>query len=154
VKKYINEEFSLLHGVIIMKIAIIGYGGMGKMIENIAKERGIEVVSIIDPEAEGATHKEINQESLKDVDVAIEFTAPNVAVENIKKVAALKVNMVVGTTAWYDNLDEVKAQVEKKDIGFIYGSNFSVGVHSYFRILEAAAKLFNNIEEYDVWGHA
>jgi 4-hydroxy-tetrahydrodipicolinate reductase len=123
------------------------------MIESIAKERGITIKSIIDPVAEGATHKEINQESLNDVDVAIEFTAPNVAVENIKKVAALKVNMVVGTTAWYDNLDDVKVLVKNEDIGFIYGSNFSVGVHAYFKILEEAAKLFNNIEEYDVWGH-
>jgi len=136
-----------------MNIAIIGYGGMGKEIEKIAKAKGITIKSIIDPVAQDATHKEINQESLKDVDVAVDFTHPDTAVENIKKVSVLGVNMVVGTTGWYDNLDEVKEIIKTSRIAFIYGSNFSVGVHAYFKVIENAAKIFNKIEDYDVWGH-
>jgi len=136
-----------------MNIAIIGYGGMGKEIERIALDKGITVSSIIDPVAKGATHKEINKESLKGVDVAIDFTTPAVAVGNIKKVSSLKVNMVVGTTGWYDEVEEVKEIITKSKMGFVYGSNFSVGVHAYYRIVEAAAKIFNKIPDYDIWGH-
>lgn len=136
-----------------MNIAIIGYGGMGREIEKIALDKGMTIKSIIDPIAKGATHKEINQESLKGVDVAIEFTQPDIAIENIKKVAELGVTLVVGTTGWYDNVEEVKKIVKDSKIGFIYGSNFSVGVHAYFKIIEEAAKIFNKIEDYDIWGH-
>jgi len=136
-----------------MNIAIIGYGGMGKEIERIAVARGITVKSIIDPISKGAMFKEINGESLKDCDVAIEFTQPDCAVENIKKVISLGVNLVVGTTGWYDCVDDVKGIVNKSKVGFVYGSNFSVGVHAYFRVIEAAAKIFDKIPDYDIWGH-
>ena len=136
-----------------MNIAIIGYGGMGKDIEKIALGNGITIKSIIDPVAKGATHKEINEESLNGVDVAIDFTQPDVAIENIKKVSELGVSMVVGTTGWYDDVKEVKGVVEKAGIGFLYGSNFSIGVHAYFKVVEAAAKIFDKVPDYDVWGH-
>lgn len=136
-----------------MNIAIIGYGGMGKDIERIAVSRGLTIKSIIDPVAKGATHKEITKESLNDVNVAIDFTHPDAAVENIRKVSSLGVNMVVGTTGWYDKLDEVKGIIKRAGIGFIYGSNFSVGVHAYFKVIESAARIFNKIPDYDIWGH-
>jgi 4-hydroxy-tetrahydrodipicolinate reductase len=136
-----------------MNIAIIGYGGMGREIEKIATAKGMTVKSIIDPAAKEAAYKEINKESLDGVDVAIDFTHPDVAIGNIKKVSSLGVNMVVGTTGWYDNLAEVKKAVKKAGIGFVYGSNFSVGVHAYFKIVDAAAKIFNKIPDYDVWGN-
>src|SRR3989338_7242387 len=136
-----------------MNISIIGYGGVGREIERIALAKGIGVKSIIDPVAKEATHKEISKESLKEVDVAIDFTSPSVAVENIRKVCRLKTNMVVGTTGWYTQLPEVKKLVQSSKVGFIYGSNFSVGVHAYFRIIKEAAKLFNNLPDYDIWGN-
>lgn len=136
-----------------MNIAIIGYGGMGREIERIASAKGITVKSIIDPVAKEATHKEISKESLAGVDVAIDFTHPDTAIDNIKKVSELGVNMVVGTTAWYDNLDEAKKAVKKSGIGFVYGSNFSVGVHAYFKIIDNAARIFNKIPDYDIWGN-
>jgi len=128
-----------------MKIAIVGYGKMGKVIERIAKERGHETVTI-DPE--GADFKYINEESLKDVDVCIEFTNPDVALENIKKISALGKNIVVGTTAWYDKLDEAKAAA--KDIGLIYSPNFSIGVNVFFNIVKHTSKIMNNLKEYDL----
>jgi 4-hydroxy-tetrahydrodipicolinate reductase len=135
-----------------MNIAIIGYGKMGHVIEKIAKSKGIDVVSTIDPEHIDAQHKEITKESLEEVDVCIDFTAPSVVVENIKKIAELKKNVVVGTTGWYDKIDEVKEIVQNNGIGLIYASNFSIGVHVFFRIIENAAKIMNKIEDYDVFG--
>ena len=136
-----------------MKIAIVGYGGMGKMIEADAKARGIEITSIIDPVSKGATHKEISKESLKEADIAIDFTHPSVILNNIKKYCDLKVNAVIGTTGWYDHIDEVKKQVESSGIKFLWASNYSIGVNIYFRIIETASKLINYAEDYDLWGN-
>jgi len=133
-----------------MNIAIIGYGKMGHIVEQIAIKKGLNIRAIIDPIAEGATHKEINEESLKDVDVCIEFSLPEVAVENVKQIAALKKNLVLATTGWYDKVEEVKKIVEEAGIGFIYASNFSIGVNAFCKVLEKAAQVFNNIEDYDV----
>jgi len=135
-----------------VKIAIIGYGGMGHNIERIAKEKGHEIKTIIDPVAEGA-QKEITKEALEDVDVCIDFTHPSVIMDNIKKYCELKANVIVGTTGWYDHLDEVKKMVKEAGIKFLWGSNFSIGVNLYFRIIDAASKLINNAEDYDIWAY-
>ncbi len=134
-----------------MNIAIIGYGKMGHKIEEIAKEKGVAVKSIIDPVNEGATYKEIDEESLKDVDVAIDFTHPDSAVENIKKVSALGKNIVVGTTGWYDQMSKVKRIIEKAGTGAIWSGNFSLGVNIFFRIVENAAKIMDKFEDYDAY---
>jgi 4-hydroxy-tetrahydrodipicolinate reductase len=136
-----------------MKIAIIGYGKMGKEVERAAKSRGIAVCATIDVTTKEAAHSEINESSLEGADVVIDFTHPDTAVDNIKKVASLKRNMLVGTTGWYDKLDEVKKVVEKSGIGFIYSSNFSVGVNVFFKIIEEAAKLIDRVPEYDAFGY-
>jgi len=132
-----------------MNIAIIGYGKMGHIIEKDALNRGHSVVTI-DPFAKDAKFKEINEESLKDVDACIEFTAPTVAVDNIKKIAALKKNMVIGTTAWYDRLDEAKQAVKENSVGMIYSPNFSIGVNVFFNIVKYTSKIMNNIKDYDL----
>ena len=136
-----------------MNIAIIGYGKMGHEIEMVAKYEELNVVSTIDPNNSEAKFSQINMESLKNVDVCIDFTAPNAAVDNIKAVSKLGVNIVVGTTGWYDNLDKVKKIVEDASVGFIYSSNFSIGVNIFFRIVEEAVGIINNIEEYDIFGY-
>jgi len=133
-----------------MNIAIIGYGKMGHIIEKIALDKGITVKAKIDPVADDATHKEINQESLKDVDVCIEFTAPDVAIENIKKIASLKKNIVVGTTAWYDKIEEAKKAVEENNIGLIYAPNFSVGVNMFFRLTKEISRMMDSFKDYKV----
>lgn len=135
-----------------MKIALIGYGKMGKTIEKIAKEKGHEISAIIDPICEGCL-KEINEKNLKNVDVCIDFTHPGAAVENIRKVAMLGKNIVVGTTGWYEEMGEVKKIVSENKIGLIWSGNFSIGVNALFRIVENAARIFNNLPDYDVMGH-
>ena len=136
-----------------MNIALIGYGRMGKEIEHIAKQRGHTISAIIDPNEGGATHKEISDGGLQNVDACIEFTHPSVVLENIEKLSKLKLNIVVGTTGWYDTIVTVKSMIEKNGNGFIYGSNFSVGVNVFFAIVEKAAKIMNNVQEYDVFGY-
>ncbi len=138
-----------------MKIALIGYGKMGKELEKAARQRGLEVAAIIDPAVSegGIFHRQINDSSLKNAEVAIDFTTPHSAIENLGKVAALKKNMVMATTGWYDRINEAKKIVDETGIGFIYSSNFSIGVNAYFRIVEEAAKLFDKVESYDVYGY-
>lgn len=135
-----------------MNIALIGYGSMGKVVERIAIENGLNIVATIDPSAEGATHKEISKDALDKADVCIDFTTPESAIENIRKIAGLKKNVVVATTGWYDNVDEVKKIVEENGIGLIYAPNFSIGVNLFYRIVENAASIMNNLPEYDVYG--
>ncbi len=133
-----------------MNIAIIGYGKMGHIIEKIALDKGIDVKAKIDPIAEDATYKEINEEALKDVDVCIEFTAPDASVENIKKIATLKKNIVVGTTAWYDGIEEAKKAVEENDVGLIYSPNFSIGVNIFFGLAKYISEIMNSFNDYEV----
>lgn len=136
-----------------MNIVIIGYGKMGHEIEKVAKAKGITIKSIIDPNIEEAQYKEINEMSMKDVDVCVDFTHPNCVVENIKKISKFKKNIVVGTTGWYDKLEEVKKIVKEEKIGLIWSGNFSLGVNIFFKIIENSAKLINNFDDYDVFVH-
>ena len=134
-----------------MKIALIGYGRMGKEIAAVAREKNMEVVSI-DPSGD-SDFKELSPEALEGVDVAIDFTHPSVAVENIRKVAAQGVNLVVGTTGWYDRMHEVEQIVQQRGIGLIWSGNFSVGVNLFFRVVENAAVLIDALPEYDIAVH-
>ncbi|MFC1704930.1 4-hydroxy-tetrahydrodipicolinate reductase [Nanoarchaeota archaeon] len=136
-----------------INIAIIGYGAMGKLVDKFAKEKGINVKSIIDPVAEGATHKEINAESLDGVDVCIEFSLPESAMGNIKKIADLKKDHVMATTGWLEHIEEAKRVISMSETGFIHASNFSIGVNAFYRIVKIAAKIFNNLPDYDVFAY-
>ncbi len=118
-----------------MKIALIGYGKMGQMIEQAAARNNIEVASIIDPVA-GSRGR------LEEANVAIDFSEPGAVLENLRLVAASRVPIVVGTTGWYDRMDEARRVVEESGIGFVYGSNFSVGVNLMFKVVEHASQLF------------
>ncbi len=131
-----------------LKIALIGYGQMGKLIEQLAPQNDCEIVAIIDP----IIGNEITAETVADADVCIEFSTPDSAFTNIKKLIELGKNVVTGTTGWYDELDKIKLMVEKKGTGFIYGSNFSVGMNLFFSIIESTAKLMNQAEDYDLFG--
>src|SRR3989338_9792788 len=135
-----------------MNIAIIGYGKMGKEIEKIAKVRGIAISSIINPNDKNANFREINEKSMKDVDVCIDFTRPDAVLDNLRKISKFKKNIVIGTTGWNDKLDEVKKIIWKNEIGLIYASNFSIGVNIFFRIIENAAKMMNKVKDYSVFG--
>jgi len=135
-----------------MNIALIGYGRMGKEVEEAAKEKGVKIARIFEVENNtGAIG--ITNETLKGIDVCIDFSVPATVVANIEAVAECGKNIVVGTTGWYNRLDFVKKLVKEKKIGFLYSSNFSLGVNIYSQIVMDAAHLFEKYSEYDVAIH-
>ena len=131
-----------------LKLAILGYGKMGKVIAQLAPQRGFDVRLIldIDSNAGGAA---ITPEKFQGIDVCVEFTEPAAAVENIRRVAALGCNLVVGTTGWHDRLEEVRRVVEASRIGMVYAANFSVGVQLFYRLARAAAEIFAGFPLYE-----
>jgi 4-hydroxy-tetrahydrodipicolinate reductase len=128
-----------------LKIALIGYGKMGKMIEQIALGRGHEVVCKLSHESNAKEWKAISK-----ADVAIEFTKPDSAIENIKKCFALNIPVVVGTTGWYEKLDEIKSICWRDKQALLTASNFSIGVNLFFHINKILAQAMENLPEYNV----
>ena len=133
-----------------MKIAIVGYGKMGRMIEKAAEARGIEVALKLD-EFNNAKFEGITAENFAGIDVAIDFSISSAAVENILRIAALGVNLVVGTTGWQDHMSHVKSVVAGREIGMVWSPNYSVGVNAFFRLVSEAAKLLETESEYEAW---
>src|SRR5580693_59696 len=133
-----------------MKIAIVGYGKMGNMIERLAAERGITVALKLD-EFNNANFVGITAENFRGVDVAIDFSTPSVVAGNIERIAALGVNLVIGTTGWQQQMAHVRSIVEKHGIGLIWSPNYSIGVNAFFHIVSAAAKLLANEPQYEAW---
>ena len=131
-----------------MRIALIGYGKMGKMIEQIACAQGHEIAAIADPLI-GKSITEINPDT---VDAAIEFSRPDAAAANIIALAEKKIPTVTGTTAWHDKIEDVRKAVEASGSSLIWATNFSIGVNLFYRIAWYAAALANNFPEYDVGG--
>jgi 4-hydroxy-tetrahydrodipicolinate reductase len=128
-----------------MKIALIGYGKMGKMIEEQAIARNHEIALKIDMD----NRSNITPEQLKQCDVAIEFTTPSSVIDNISWCFNNKIPVIVGTTGWYYNLENVKKECEVKNGTFLYASNFSVGVNIFFALNEFLAKIMNNYPGYE-----
>jgi 4-hydroxy-tetrahydrodipicolinate reductase len=133
-----------------MKIALAGYGKMGRMIERIATERGHEIVLRLD-EFNNANFEGITKKNFDAVDVAIDFSIPAAAVGNIERIAAVGVNLVVGTTGWQERAQHVREVVEKAGIGLVWSPNYSVGINAFFRIVATAAKLLSGAPEYEAW---
>ncbi len=125
-----------------MKIALLGYGKMGKIIEKLATEQGHSIVY----KRTSVTDEGI----LKEADVAIDFSSPEVAMENITLALENNIPIVSGTTGWLKDLDKVQKFCEDRNGSFIYASNFSVGVNLFFSINEYAAKLMQPWKEYIV----
>jgi 4-hydroxy-tetrahydrodipicolinate reductase len=122
-----------------MKIALLGYGRMGKAIEKFALDRGHEIVYISD--------KDETQGDLSLADIAINFSVPQAAVENIKSALAENIPVVCGTTGWLDHYQEVVDYCKANQSGFLYASNFSIGVNLFFKINTLAAKLMKPHQE-------
>lgn len=129
-----------------MNIALIGYGKMGKEIEQILIARGHKIPLIIDIDNES----DLTKENLSKVDVAIEFTAPQSAYGNIVKCLEAGTPVVCGTTAWLDRYDEVAKLCNKLNGTFFYASNYSIGVNIFFEINRTLARLMNRYGDYDV----
>lgn len=143
-----------------MRIALIGFGNMGHELESLIKESGVhQVVSISYKQSlpfSGEKGKNpfgnLDKEGIFKADVVIDFTSPEVVVDTIKEIVGMGKNMVVGTTGWYEQIDEVKDLVAKSGTGLIYASNFSIGANIFFQIVEFASKLFSKFGDYDVAG--
>lgn len=129
-----------------MKIALIGYGKMGKEIEQILIARGHTIPLIIDLN----NTNDLDTAHLQKVDVAIEFTTPSTAYGNVVKCLEEGVPVVCGTTAWLDKLPEVEQLCKEKNGAFFYASNYSIGVNIFFEINRRLAQLMNRFGEYDV----
>lgn len=129
-----------------MKIALIGYGKMGKTIEQIALSRGHQIVSVIDIN----NPEEIYSDNFKSADVAIEFTTPATAFDNYMKCFSADVPVVSGTTGWLNRIGEIKEMCEKEGKTFFYASNFSIGVNIFFALNKHLAKIMNQFPAYDV----
>lgn len=129
-----------------MNIALFGYGKMGKEIEQIALERGHQVVLKINT----STSHNISTADLKKADVAIEFSTPGTVISHINKCLDAGLPVVVGTTGWNERLDEIKKSVKEKNGSLFYASNFSLGVNLFFKLNTYLAKLMNNYPGYEV----
>ena len=125
-----------------MNIALIGYGKMGKTIEGIARQRGHQIV------AKSTSTNPIENIDFSTVDVAIEFTAPHLAIGHISHCIKKGIPIVVGTTAWGEHLNEVKKVVEQHEGSMLHASNFSIGVNMFFDLNRRLAKLMNSQDSY------
>ena len=125
-----------------MKIALVGYGKMGKIIGEIAESRGHEVVAKL--------NESPTLENLNNPDVVIEFSNPEVAFNNIKICLENKIPVVCGTTGWLDQKPEIEKIATENETAFLYGSNFSLGVNLFFALNEKLADLMKNFSEYKV----
>jgi len=129
-----------------MKIALIGYGKMGHAIEEIALAKGHEIVLKVNID----NIQEFTADAIKKADVAIEFTGPETAFDNIIKCIENGVPVVSGSTGWLDRLKEVEDAVNDKDGAFLYSSNYSIGVNLFFEVNTYLARLMKDYPEYDV----
>lgn len=129
-----------------MRIALIGYGKMGKVIEQIALQRNHTIDLKIDLD----NKDQFNIDNFTSIDVAIEFTTPHTAIENLETCAKIGVPVVCGTTGWYDNANKIEELFLKQNGSLLYSSNFSIGVNLFFKINEYVAKLLSGQSQYSV----
>ncbi|MDT0642858.1 4-hydroxy-tetrahydrodipicolinate reductase [Zunongwangia sp. F363] len=127
-----------------MKIALLGYGKMGKAIEEIAANRGHEIVLRVSEDIESYNLKEI------EIDVAIDFSVPKAAFKNITTAFKNKIPVVSGTTGWLDDYEKATEICKKEDAAFIYASNFSIGVNVFFELNKKLAQMMKGLQDYSV----
>jgi len=138
------------------RLALVGYGRMGRLVEQLAPGHGFEVALRLDSRANAGgagitpeTFQGINQ----GIDVAVDFSSAAAVPDNAERIAALGVPLVVGTTGWAGELPRVREAVERHGAGLLYGANFSVGVQVFYRLAEAAARLLASETAYDAWAY-
>ena len=129
-----------------MKLALIGYGKMGQAIEEIALQRGHEIVLKIDVD----NINEFTKENLAKADAAIEFTGPHSAYENVKKLMQTGTATVCGSTGWLEKLDEIQQLCKQTNGAFVYASNYSVGVNIFFEVNKRLAALMAKHDDYEI----
>ena len=132
------------------RLALVGYGRMGQLIEELAPAHGFEVALKLD-EFNNQEAAGITAENFNGIEVAIDFSIPDVVAENAVRIAELGVPLAIGTTGWLDHLERVRAAVERHEAALVYGANFSIGVNAFYRIVEAAARAFAGQQDYDAF---
>jgi 4-hydroxy-tetrahydrodipicolinate reductase len=133
-----------------MNLAIVGYGKMGRLIERLAPEYGFDTKLRLDVD-NNANFEGLTAEKFRGIDAAVEFSTPGTAPENIERLARLGVNIVVGTTGWFDQIDRLRAIVERSGTGLVWSPNFSVGVSIFSQLVADAARLMARQPEYGAW---
>ncbi len=131
-----------------INLALLGFGKMGKTLAQLAPQRGFEVSLVMDIDVNDQS-RGITREKFKGVDVCVDFTTPQAVVENVHRVAALGVNLVVGTTGWQKHQAEVRKVIEQAGVGMVYAANFSIGVNLFYKLARAAAEIFAPFPMYD-----
>jgi len=132
------------------RLAIVGYGKMGKLVEHLAPEYGFTVALKLDVE-NNANFEGLTRENFHGMDAAIDFSTPHAVARNAEGIAALGVNLVIGTTGWHEQMGAVKAAVEKHGTGAVWSPNFSIGVNVFMRVVAEAARLLAEQPEYGAW---
>lgn len=132
------------------RLAIVGYGKMGRLIAQFAPEYGFEVGLTLD-EFNNAAFEGLTPENFRGIDVAIDFSIPAAVPRNVEGIAALGVNMVIGTTGWQEHMARVRGAVETHGTGLVWSPNFSVGVNVFLRLAAEAARLMEAQPEYGAW---
>ena len=133
-----------------MKIALIGYGAMGKLIRTLAENKTHEISIVIDESDANLSAEEL-AEKLRDADAAIDFSTADAVKRNVEACLIANVPLVEGTTGWNARKDEIKKLVEGKNGAFVFGANFSVGVNLFYRIADFASELFAKFEDYEAF---
>jgi 4-hydroxy-tetrahydrodipicolinate reductase len=134
-----------------LRIAIIGYGKMGRSIERLAPEHDCEVVRIL-RSTDNANAVALNRDSLPEIDVAIEFTTPLTAPQNLRHLIEAGIPVVTGTTGWFAKLPQIRELAQCKNGSMVWGPNFSVGLHHFRATVAEAARRFAREEAYGAWG--
>jgi 4-hydroxy-tetrahydrodipicolinate reductase len=132
------------------RLAIVGYGKMGKLVEQLAPAYGFEVALRLD-EFNNTNFEGLTAENFRGIDAAIDFSIPAAVPRNVEGIAALGVNLVVGTTGWLEHIEAVKTAVHKHGIGLVWSPNFSIGVNAFLRIVATASRLLAAEQEYGAW---
>lgn len=132
------------------KLALVGYGRMGRLVEELAPAHGFEVALRLD-EFNNQAAAGITRENFDGIDVAIDFSIPDAVADNAVRIAGLGVPLAIGTTGWLDQLDRVRAVVERHGGAVVYGANFSIGVNAFYRVVGAAARAFAAQGDYDAF---
>jgi len=133
-----------------LRLALLGYGKMGRAVEAAALERGHTIVAIIDPAGGTEPEMDLDRLATSRTQVAIDFTTGGAVLDNVGAASSAGVGLVVGTTDWSESIEAAKSLVEEAGIGMIHAPNFAIGVHLFRRVVEEAAMLVDRIDLYEV----
>jgi len=131
-----------------VKIALLGYGKMGHMIETLAPRHGMEIGERFTRDRPLGSD-DLAKQTAEDYSVILDFSVSEAVLDNIRTAGGLSKSMVIGTTGWHHHIEEARRIVERSNIGLVYAANFSIGVHLFYKIIGRAGELFRAFDSYD-----